>query len=98
MHLSVPIDLTGKKHTNFQFIIDKVAAKIPAWNSCCLSQSQKLILINSVLIAMVAHVIICMEVPLSIVTKIDFMMARFFWARKGNSSCHRVKRDTIQLP
>ncbi|XP_021849465.2 uncharacterized protein [Spinacia oleracea] len=77
-HLGVPIDLTGKKHTNFQFLVDKVAGKISAWNSCCLSQSQKLVLINSVLIAMTSHVFSCMEVPQSISSKLDSIITRFF--------------------
>lgn len=58
-HLRVSIHLSGKKHTNFQLIVDKVAGKISAWNSCNLSQSQELILINyiNILIAMASHVL-----------------------------------------
>ncbi|XP_056688714.1 uncharacterized protein [Spinacia oleracea] len=98
MHLGVPVDLVGKKHTNFQFLVDKVAGKISAWNSCHLSQPQKLILINSVLIAMVSHVFNCMEVPLSISTKLDSILTRFFWASKSIKGIHWVSKKVLQHP
>ncbi|XP_021837769.2 uncharacterized protein [Spinacia oleracea] len=97
-HLGVPIDLEGKKYSNFQFIVDKVACKISAWNSCNLSQSQKLVLINSILLAMASHVLSCMEVPLAITSKLDSIITRFFWAGKEGSGLHWVKRSTLQLP
>ncbi|XP_056691659.1 uncharacterized protein [Spinacia oleracea] len=97
-HLGVPIDLTGKRHTNFQSIVDKVVAKVSSWNSVCLSQTQKLILINSVLVAMASHVLSCMEIPLSISYKIDSILARFFWAKGPNTGMHWVNRKIIQLP
>ncbi|XP_056698700.1 uncharacterized protein [Spinacia oleracea] len=97
-HLGVPIDLVGKKHSNFHFIVDKVAVKISAWNSCNLSQSQKLVLINSVLLAMASHVFSCMEVPLSISSKLDSIITRFFWAGRAGSGFHWVNRRTLQIP
>ncbi|XP_056692063.1 uncharacterized protein [Spinacia oleracea] len=97
-HLGVPIDLTGKKHSNFQFLVDKVAGKISAWNSCPLSQCQKLILINSVLIAMASHVFSCMEVPASISSKLDSIITRFFWAGKAGKGMHWVNRGILHLP
>ncbi|XP_056697937.1 uncharacterized protein [Spinacia oleracea] len=97
-HLGVPIDLTGPKHSNFQFIVDKIAIKINSWSYIPLAQSQKIILINSVLIAMASHVLSCMEVPALIVSKIDAMVAKFFWANKGNKGMHWVNKGTIYLP
>ncbi|XP_056687786.1 uncharacterized protein [Spinacia oleracea] len=98
MHLGVPVDLVGKKHTNFQFLVNKVAGKISAWNSCHLPQPQKLILINYVLIVMVSHIFNCMEVPLSITTKLDSILTRFFWAGKSIKEIHWVSKKVLQLP
>lgn len=74
MHLGVPIDLVGSKHSSFQFIVDKVAAKVNSWNYVALSQFQKTILINIVLIT---NVLSCMEVPVSIASKVDSILAKF---------------------
>lgn len=97
-HLGVPIDIAGKKSTHFQFIVDKVMDKVSSWNSVNLSQTQKLILINSVLIAMASHVLNCMEIPLSLSYKVDSILATFFWANKGNFGIHWVSKNIIQLP
>ncbi|XP_056698135.1 uncharacterized protein [Spinacia oleracea] len=97
-HLGVPIDIMGRKSTHFQFIVDKVINKVTSWNSVNLSQTQKLILINSVLIAMASHILNCMEIPLSISYKVDSILGRFFWANKENSGMHWVRRNIIQLP
>lgn len=73
-----------------------VINKVSSWNS--VNQAQKLILINSVLIAMASHVLNCMEIPLSISYKVDSILARFFWANKENSGMHWVRKKIIQLP
>lgn len=78
--------------------MDKVAGKISSWNSCCLSQSQKLVLINSVLIVFASHVFSCMEVPLSITSKLDSIITRFFWAGKTSKGTHWVNRNILHLP
>lgn len=63
-----------------------------------LSQSQKVIIINSVLIAMAAQVMSCFDLPMAISSKIDSMLVRFFWANKVRKGMHWVKRSIIQLP
>lgn len=80
-HLRAPIDLLGYKHSNFQFIIDKVVAKV---NSLSISQSQKLILINTILIAIAARVLSCMEVPISIASRVDSSLDKILRANKNH--------------
>ncbi|KAL2894022.1 hypothetical protein RDABS01_009931 [Bienertia sinuspersici] len=53
--LGVPIDIQRKKGENFQFLIDKVATRLTSWNHKFLSQPGKLVLINSVLVALSTH-------------------------------------------
>ncbi|XP_056697710.1 uncharacterized protein [Spinacia oleracea] len=73
-------DLLGME----MFIVDKVAAKVTSWNTINLSQSQKLILINSVLIPMASHVLSCLEVPISVASKVDGIFTRFFGLKNAN--------------
>ncbi|XP_021747144.1 uncharacterized protein LOC110712994 [Chenopodium quinoa] len=49
IHLGTPIDIQGKKSSSFQFLVDKVSEKIVSWASLHISQSAKLVLINTVL-------------------------------------------------
>lgn len=77
-HLGAPIDLIGTKKENFQFLIDRISQKISAWNAIPLLQPQKLILINSILIAAASHIMNCFELPVTITKKIDSLIAGFF--------------------
>ncbi|XP_056687304.1 uncharacterized protein [Spinacia oleracea] len=88
VHLGVPIDIVGKKSTRFHFLIDKVAALLISWNMISLSQQQKLILINSVVISTIPHILNCLEIPIVIANKIDSMVAAFFWEKQGTKGMH----------
>ncbi|XP_021764021.1 uncharacterized protein LOC110728687 [Chenopodium quinoa] len=98
IHLGAPIDIRGKKSSSFQFLVDKVAERIISWAPLHLSQSTKLILINTVLVGMSAHVMKCMKLPRSIANKIDSLIARFWWDGNVNKGLHWVSRSLIQLP
>ncbi|XP_021841161.2 uncharacterized protein [Spinacia oleracea] len=97
-HLGVPIDLIGSRRSHFNYLIDKVAELIISWNGVLLSQAQKLVLINTVLVATVSHVMMSLEIPGAVASKIDSMIATFFWAKQGQKGMHWVRRDILQLP
>ncbi|XP_021748431.1 uncharacterized protein LOC110714242 [Chenopodium quinoa] len=63
-----------------------------------ISQPAKLILINTVLMSMTAHVMKCFKLPQSIANKIDSLIARYWWAKSGQKGVHCVGRNVIQLP
>ncbi|XP_021776358.1 uncharacterized protein LOC110740189 [Chenopodium quinoa] len=98
IHLGAPIDLQGKKSSYFQFLVDNVADRVMAWAPLRFSQPAKLILINTVLVSMSAHVMKCLKLPQSVTRKIDALITRFWWAGKGDKGIHWVSRRVIQLP
>ncbi|XP_021751006.1 uncharacterized protein LOC110716668 [Chenopodium quinoa] len=98
VHLGAPIDIQGKKKLSFQYLVDKVTEKIVSWASLRLSQAAKLILINTVLVSISAHVMKCLKLPQSIVNKIDSVITKFWWSNNGNKGIHWVKREVVQLP
>lgn len=57
----------------------------------------KVILINTVLIAMISHVISSFAIPLSITTRLDFMIMSFLWENKDRSAIHWVNKETVHL-
>lgn len=77
----LPIDVMGKKSRHFHFLVDKVANLLTSWNVIPMSQQQKLVLINSVIIAMIFNILNCLEIPIGIANKIDSMIVTFFWAK-----------------
>ncbi|XP_021734030.1 uncharacterized protein LOC110700736 [Chenopodium quinoa] len=96
-HLGVPIDLKGNKSSNFLYVVDKIAMRIMAWNSCKLSFSSKIILANTVLISMATHVMNSFKLPKSIVSKIESLIYNFLWGNKGNKGIQWVRKSIVQL-
>ncbi|XP_021850362.2 uncharacterized protein [Spinacia oleracea] len=97
-HLGVPVDCMVSKRLHFNYLIDKVVDLINSWNGVLLSQPQKLVLINSVIVAMVSHVMMSLEIPISISNRIDSMISTFFWSKQGKKGMHWVRRDILHLP
>ncbi|XP_074318606.1 uncharacterized protein LOC141655424 [Silene latifolia] len=56
LYLGAPIDLGRKKTSAFQFLLDKISTKILSWGASTFSQAAKILLINSILMASIAHV------------------------------------------
>lgn len=79
-------------------MIDKVGSLIFSWNIIHLSQQHKLVLINSGVISMLAHILNCFKIPLGVTNKIDVVITRFLWAKQGASGMRWVRKKIIHLP
>ncbi|XP_056688032.1 uncharacterized protein [Spinacia oleracea] len=97
-HLGVPIDCMGSKRSHFNYLIDKVADLITSWNGVLISQVQKMVLINTVIVATVSHVMMSLDIPITILNKIDSMIATFFWAKQGYKGMHWIRKSILHLP
>ncbi|XP_021750305.1 uncharacterized protein LOC110715993 [Chenopodium quinoa] len=97
-HLGAPIDFTARKLDAFKYLIDKVATRTLSWAALNLSQSVKLILINTVLISISAHVMKCFKLPVAVTNRIDSLITRFWWGNKGEKGMYWVKKRIIQRP
>ncbi|XP_056691844.1 uncharacterized protein [Spinacia oleracea] len=97
-HLGVPIDCVGSKRSHFNYLIDKVSELITSWNGVLISQVQKMVLINTVIVATVSHVMMSLDIPITIVNKIDSLIATFFWAKQGHKGMHWIRKSILHLP
>ncbi|XP_074318424.1 uncharacterized protein LOC141655234 [Silene latifolia] len=98
LYLGVPIDLGRRKTAAFQFLLDKISTKILSWGTANVSQASKLLLINSVLMASIAHVASILPVPLQITTKINYLIDLFWWKQhKNKRSQHWLPPEILQL-
>ncbi|XP_057247522.1 uncharacterized protein LOC130589908 [Beta vulgaris subsp. vulgaris] len=76
-YLGAPVDIQGKKTRHFTFLLDKISQRITTWSHSPLSQAAKLILINSILLASIAHILSVFLIPTTIANKVDVMLTRF---------------------
>ncbi|XP_074298919.1 uncharacterized protein LOC141629897 [Silene latifolia] len=99
LYLGAPIDLGRKKTSAFQFILDKISTKILSWGAANFSQASKLLLINSILMASIAHVASILPIPLHITTKLNYLIDLFWWKQSKNKRAqHWLSPEKLQLP
>lgn len=97
-YLGTPIDIQGSKVRHFTPLLDKVSGNISQWRHRTLSQSVKLIIINSILIPSILHHLVVFSIPCYIVNKLDGLLCRFFWTNSENGGLHWKKRALLHLP
>ncbi|XP_057250094.1 uncharacterized protein LOC130591176 [Beta vulgaris subsp. vulgaris] len=96
-YLGTPVDIQGKKTQHFTFLLDNISQRITAWNHSPISQAGKLILINSVLIASIAHILSVFLIPTTIANKLDAMLARFFWSNSSGKGIAWKSKELLHL-
>lgn len=72
----------------FSYLLDKVAGKILSWQHLYLSPSAKLIMINSILVAMTSHVMGSFSLRTGILNKLDSLVISFWWSSNGRKGVH----------
>ncbi|XP_057250055.1 uncharacterized protein LOC130591143 [Beta vulgaris subsp. vulgaris] len=96
-YLGTPVDIQGKKTQHFTFLLDNISQRITAWNHSPISQAGKLILINSVLIASIAHILSVFLIPTTVANKLDAMLARFFWSNSSGKGIAWKSKELLHL-
>ncbi|XP_074297340.1 uncharacterized protein LOC141628051 [Silene latifolia] len=98
-YLGVPVDLPSKRSTTFHPLLDKMTKRIIAWSALHLSQSCKLLIINSILLGSLKYLLTAIPFPLGICKKIDSLISSFWWRKDMKiKSIHWLSRDSLQLP
>lgn len=97
-YLGTPIDIQGSKVQHFTPLLDVISNKITRWNHNQLSQSSKLIIINSILIATIMHQLAVLPIPTTIANKLDAMMMRFFWKNNHQIRIHWKRKEILHQP
>ncbi|XP_010692677.1 uncharacterized protein LOC104905754 [Beta vulgaris subsp. vulgaris] len=97
-YLGTPVDIQGKKSLHFHYLLDKISQRITAWSHSPISQAGKIILINSVLIASIAHILSVFLLPTTIAHKVDAMIARFFWTNHSGKGITWRRQEILHMP
>ncbi|KAL4392321.1 hypothetical protein AHAS_Ahas03G0333400 [Arachis hypogaea] len=91
-HLGVPLihEKCNKQH--FQFIIDKMKAKLSSWNIKMLSFAERCTLIQLVLASIPNYVMQTMKISKEVCNQIDNICRDFLWEEtEANKKIHLIK-------
>jgi hypothetical protein len=81
IYLGVPVGPGKCLTSHFQTLIDRVQAKAQGWQANLLSEGGRLILIRHVLASMPIHMLAVANIPATVLSKIESIVANFFWGR-----------------
>ncbi|KAJ4809267.1 RNA-directed DNA polymerase (reverse transcriptase)-related family protein [Rhynchospora pubera] len=95
-YLGVPILTTQAKH--FDYLVDKVAAKLHPWKARMLSPAAKVVLIKSVVEPLLLYSMGAGWIPESILHKINAKVRAFFWNTGETNKMRMVAWETITKP
>lgn len=79
-YLGCPMEVDGRSSKVFKSIITKTAEKILSWKFSNLSQTGKLILINTILCSLASNIISIYLLPKKITRTITSMLLKFWWS------------------
>ncbi|XP_012835792.1 PREDICTED: uncharacterized protein LOC105956483 [Erythranthe guttata] len=79
-YLGMPLTLGKSKRAIFEFLRDRVWARIDGWGEKQLSKGGKEILIKAVLQAIPSYLMSCFSLPLGLIQDIESAIQRFWWS------------------
>lgn len=98
-YLGCPIHQSRPTKLSFQFIIEKIEAKLAGWKSKHLSLAGRVSLIKSVIETIPSHIMHCNLLPVSVSNKIDQLSKNFLWGSSSNhKKIHAINWDTVTRP
>ena len=85
-YLGLPLHTRALRKVDVQPLIDRIAAKLPAWKAKFLDRFGHLTLVNSVLTSMPVHILTVFALKKWAIRKIDSIRRSFLW--KGAASAN----------
>lgn len=96
IYLSLPIGADATRKGMWQSVLDKIGARLAAWNSNHLSLAGKIILLKSVLYALPIFYLSFFKAPVGVVGAIETLFRRFLWGGlEGSRKIHWVTWSKI---
>ncbi|XP_021771322.1 uncharacterized protein LOC110735439 [Chenopodium quinoa] len=97
-YLGLPVEFGRSKVDDFGFLIDKVVKRQSDFADVGLSSTAKLVIINSILVASFNHILSVFKVPPSICSRIDNLLARFWWKSDSQSRGLAMRSKSLLRP
>lgn len=97
--LRLPIFHSKPVHSDFQFIIDNMHARLNGWKTNFLNMAGRTVLAKASLASIHSHVMHYISFPSRITTSIDKIQKNFIWGTTPEKKkMHLISRDTVTKP
>ncbi|KAL2905820.1 LINE-1 reverse transcriptase-like protein [Bienertia sinuspersici] len=97
-YLGCPMEVDGRNTGTFNQIHDRVIQCISSWKYSCLSPAARSILINSILVALAAHIMSVYLLAQKVLKRINSTITKFYWGGNGQTKpIYWKNRDTLEL-
>uniref|UniRef100_A0A803Q136 Reverse transcriptase domain-containing protein n=1 Tax=Cannabis sativa TaxID=3483 RepID=A0A803Q136_CANSA len=84
-----PFFVSARKRHDFSFLKNKILNRLEGWRAKQLSQAGRLTLIKSILSSIPCYTMAICMIPKSICTKIDSILAQFWWKGQNDDNLNR---------
>ena len=78
-YLGFPIIHKGRRQNEFQFVVERVQAKLASWKSKCLSPAGRLVLIKAAVSSIPKYTMQCYKLPVKFCEDVDKLTRDFLW-------------------
>jgi len=91
-YLGLPLSTKAIPKAHLQPLVEKVAAKLPAWKGSLMGKSGRLVLVKSTLMAASIYAVMADKLPPWVRTEIDAICRKFLWVGHEQSLPGQVHR------
>lgn len=85
-YLGIPLSTGAIPRSYIRPLIDRVAAKLPAWKGLLMPKNVRLVLTKAVLSTIPTYMIMASQLPAWAIDEIDKIRRKFFWAGRDASA------------
>ena len=78
-YLGLPLSVARLKRIHFQYLEDKVAAKLPPWSAIHVATPGRIVLVKAVLTAIAIYHLTPLDLPIEVRKKIDSLRRAYLW-------------------
>ncbi|XP_030478322.2 uncharacterized protein LOC115695396 [Cannabis sativa] len=96
-YLGAPHCVARVSNSMFHYLLQKVSSKLKSWNEKFFSRAGKETLIKAVVQAIPSFAMSSFKVPKSICSKIQSLIAKFWWGSQGTNKIHWKNWDSISV-
>ena len=94
-YLGIPMTHRRLRNSEWRCVIDRFEKRLSNWKAKFLSSGGRLVLINSVLSSLPIFMMSFLEIPTSVLQKLDAIRSRFFWQGGHHKKKYRLAKWEI---